>query len=1171
MRAAAMKYWAFLSYSHTDAKWGDWLHKALETYRVPRRLIGKESRDGKIPERVFPIFRDREELPVSADLSININEALEQSLYLIVVCSPRSAQSRWVGEEIKTFKRLGREDRILALIVDGEPNASDGKPGFKVEEECFHELMRHRLAPDGTITAQQTEPIAADVREGKDGKTNAKLKLIAGLLGVNYDDLKQREQERRLRRTHKILAAAAVLIVAFAALWVALFYKQQEAHTQHLEAARARGEANARRGEAEQARDEATRRRDEARATLSRSDFLQALRSIDDDRDLDALAQLSRSLRFDPENQTAECRLATLLAYREYPTKALRFKHDAEVASAQFNPKGNLILTVSGGNVRVWDARAGRPLGSAMKHEAMVNSVQFSPDGKRIVVACGNEVEGASGEARVWDVETGKPVTQPMKYANPVRSAEFSPDGKQIVIASANFFGVAFGDAQICDAQTGATVIELIKSKAVEAAQFSPDGRQILTISNYEAQIWDAKTGKRLSEIKKSSSDSLRYSRFSSAHFSPNGKRVVTLSAGGVAQVWNIESGKPITEKMGIDGKGESAEFSPDGTRVATCGCNGANCTTTVWDTETGKKIGVSAAGRYVEFSPHGQRLMTVSENAVRLWNAGWVERDINGNRDFDPETGRPVTEPVKDSHFVCSPQFSRDGSRIVTVSGNVVEVWDIRPGKARSEPLKEDVLEVHLSPDGARIVTVSRDNVAQVWNVATGKPLIKPIRDVIWARFSPDGRRVLTCSAINASARTQFFADGRRTLTGSNDRTLQLWNAENGDPITEPIKRTDLVSSASFSADGKRIVTASGTQTQIWDAQSGTAIGEPMKHDLPVLSAEFSLSSNYIATVSGRMEDGIVNGQVEIWDASSFRRLNLPLMRGSSAHFSADGLKVATVSQGQIQVWDVKAGKRLLEPISHSDGLYGITSAQFSPDDKRIVSVAQDQIRIWDAESFAPLSKHIACENAYTARFSRDARRIMSELSGPATSVESARIWDIETGKALIEPLQEQSALTARFSSGGKRLLTVSLAREGHHHISKLGNEERVWDITPEAKVAPQWLPPLAEAVAGQHLNDVGVFEPLSEDPTKSLNALKEQLEHAPADDEWAIWGRWFLADHSTRTISPFSKITVPEYIENRIKENTPESLDEAEELAVGNRELLQRIKKAREALRAR
>src|SRR5438477_10241258 len=251
-----MKYWAFLSYSHTDKKWGDWLHKTLETYRVPRRLVGKETRDGKVPERLFPIFRDREELPVSADLGANINEALAESRYLIVICSPRSAQSRWVGEEIKTFKKLGREDRILDLIVDGEPNASDGKPGFKVEDECFHEAMRYRLV-DGEFSEIRSEPIAADAREGKDGKTNAKLKLLAGLLGVNYDDLKQREQERRLKRARIVVAASVALICIFAVLSVALFFNARAAR----------------------------RARDEARATLSNSDFFQALRSIAEDKD----------------------------------------------------------------------------------------------------------------------------------------------------------------------------------------------------------------------------------------------------------------------------------------------------------------------------------------------------------------------------------------------------------------------------------------------------------------------------------------------------------------------------------------------------------------------------------------------------------------------------------------------------------------------------------------------------------------------------------------------------------------------------------------------------------------------------------------------------------------------------------------------------------------------
>ena len=109
MSEAAFKYWAFISYSHQDKTWGDWLHKALETYRVPARLVGRESRDGKVPKRLFPIFRDREELPTSSDLGSNINEALKASRYLIVICSPKSAVSRWVNEEVKAYKALSRK------------------------------------------------------------------------------------------------------------------------------------------------------------------------------------------------------------------------------------------------------------------------------------------------------------------------------------------------------------------------------------------------------------------------------------------------------------------------------------------------------------------------------------------------------------------------------------------------------------------------------------------------------------------------------------------------------------------------------------------------------------------------------------------------------------------------------------------------------------------------------------------------------------------------------------------------------------------------------------------------------------------------------------------------------------------------------------------------------
>lgn len=210
------KYWAFLSYSHRDAAWANWLHQALESYRPPRDMIGTRTPRGVVPARLTPVFRDREELASATDLGAEIREALRQSACQIVICSANAARSRWVNEEILAYKRLGREDRILCLIVDGEPNASDDPA--QTLPECFPAALRFRLNADGSLGTERTEPIAADARPGRDGRTNAKLKLIAGLLGVSFDSLKRREQRRRHRRMMLVTAAAITGMVITSSL-----------------------------------------------------------------------------------------------------------------------------------------------------------------------------------------------------------------------------------------------------------------------------------------------------------------------------------------------------------------------------------------------------------------------------------------------------------------------------------------------------------------------------------------------------------------------------------------------------------------------------------------------------------------------------------------------------------------------------------------------------------------------------------------------------------------------------------------------------------------------------------------------------------------------------------------------------------------------------------------
>lgn len=229
-----MKYKAFISYSHRDEIWAAWLHKALETYRLPRHFVGQPSLLGPVPARLSPIFRDREELPSATDLGAILRDALAQSACQIVICSPHAAQSRWVNEEILTFKRLGREDRIFCLIVGGEPYASADPKQFA--RECFPHALRFKIGADGELTDIPTEPIAADVREGKDGKQNAKLKIMAGILGVGLDALRQRELQRKHRQMAVIAGAALTGMVVTTGLATAALVARANAERQRVRA-----------------------------------------------------------------------------------------------------------------------------------------------------------------------------------------------------------------------------------------------------------------------------------------------------------------------------------------------------------------------------------------------------------------------------------------------------------------------------------------------------------------------------------------------------------------------------------------------------------------------------------------------------------------------------------------------------------------------------------------------------------------------------------------------------------------------------------------------------------------------------------------------------------------------------------------------------------------------
>ena len=221
------KFWAFLSYSDQDNRaqradtqvgscrcWGNWLHDALESFSVPAEFIGQINGRGEIiPERIGPIFRDEPVLPEAADLSAASRRALEQSLCLIVICSPRSASSRQMNEAVRYFKQLGRGQYILPIVIAGEPYASaENQSGQSAADECFVPALSHPVLPEGTIdtTRRAGKSIFVDARQSLDKREilanadrsaeadleMAKIQLIALLLGVGFNGLWWREQKR---------------------------------------------------------------------------------------------------------------------------------------------------------------------------------------------------------------------------------------------------------------------------------------------------------------------------------------------------------------------------------------------------------------------------------------------------------------------------------------------------------------------------------------------------------------------------------------------------------------------------------------------------------------------------------------------------------------------------------------------------------------------------------------------------------------------------------------------------------------------------------------------------------------------------------------------------------------------------------------------------------------
>lgn len=1145
------KYWAFISYSHSDDKWAEWLHKSLETYKVPKNLVGKPTREGIVPARAYPIFRDRDELPGSANLGENIEAALRLSRYLIVICSPRAVQSKWVDKEVRMFKSWGREDRVLCLVTDGEPNATGRQ--IKDMPECMPAAVRFWVDRDGNLTEIPTEPIAADARKGKDGKNNALLKLLAGILGVNYNDLKNRSQERREKQIKVISAGVFALMIVFGVLTVSLYFQKgqainaqriaeserEDADRQRDDAKRAREIAEAQRALAVQAQEDETKakeaervervkaqaaereakiakeqaekakevavvaqkiaetREQELQETLSRSDLASAAKLIEEGSESKALAYLSRALRYDADNPAVVARAISLLAQRNWPLSIYEpLKHEGAVKAAVFSPGGKQLVTISENKAHVWEAATGQLIFEPLVHKKKINVVEFSPDGQHIVTA------SEDGTAQIWEATTGKRVGETLRHQDPVLAVTFSADGQLIGTASQD------KSARVWNAKTGEPAgVPLMHDRPVQTIAFHKDRKTVLTSAATTARIWDLASG-QVQGVEMKHEGGVYC-----AEYSPDGKLIVTGSGDRAARLWDSVTGVAVGQPMKHDDWVFSVKFSPDGKQLLTAS---TDSTARLWDVSTGqlllKPLKHDAAIKTAAFSPNARWIVTASADATaRVWDAA---------------TGEQITEPIRHMQAVHDARFSPDGKSVVTASDDrTAKISTILTGKPVAQIFQHEqaVNAAVFTPDGKKFITGSSDRTARIWDTASGKPTTEPLNHetpVTLLAASPDGKHLATASR---SERKGF--------------TVDLWDIATGKPLhSQPLSHEGALTDLQFSPDGKWLLTASDDRrARLWDVDTGKLRFDALKHDSEVKAAVFSPDGKRIATASA-------DKKARVWSSESGQLIcAVEHQEGvRSVAISPDGKWLLTGSEdATARVWNAANGNPVTrEPIGHDSpvNFVAFSPSSFSKEKASwlILTASEKVARIWEAESGKAVTEPIKVEESIrAASFSPDGYFLALGYG------KMVRLWDI-SGKPVIDAFAHEAPIRSlTFSPRGKFILTASADRTARLSLFTVPGS------------APEWLAQFASAVGGYSLDDFGAAEPISDSWSRIVST---RAGIAAGTDDYSTWAHWFTADRSVRTLSAFSTIPISDHIAQRLADGSPAALQDVLNLHPNN-----------------
>jgi WD40 repeat protein len=697
-------------------------------------------------------------------------------------------------------------------------------------------------------------------------------------------------------------------------------------------------------------------------------------------------------------------------------------------------------------------------------HTDRVVSADFSPDGKKLVTASWDRT------ARIWDTATGKQLHVLWESGNEPRNlaaAWFSPDGRRVLTLAGHSFAFSTldpGRPALVDPPVRADESPPTETHHSGTCAFMPvriNGLEAHTIP----RLWDANTGRAIAVLLPGGEHKGNMEPLCCA-FSPDGKHLSIGHGNGGVHLWDTENGK-LVQQWPAPGSLRSLAYSADGRSLLLV----HSSQVTIREAATGKELaqwgGFAAPARSARLSRDGQHVLLLFG-----YTPSQPERRTASVREV--ATGKEVAVLTGHEDDITDADFSPDGQSVVTSSlDGTVRFWDVAGAEEYAAVLQRpegglawapEQPGLRVSPDGSRgLVAVSK--AALLWDAATGKTVSvlkghaslgdSPLRDRLLAevcdfQFSPDSRRVVTVSRdLYPRRKSEEGEDPLYPFT-----PVRVWDARTGKELfaLQGFRRS--VRTASFSPDGKRLLTFSDGNDQyaivniknegggsgsggrlkpkvhVWDAETGKLVHTLLGENAYCDGAQWSPDGRRIFTA--RTGPKFAS---QVWDAENGRILHT--LEGEAAdhgpieeaRFSPDGRYLLGFRRSRIQkcelvsVWDAETGKPHALLAGHQGD---VTSAAFSPDAKSVVTTAADgTARVWDVATGR--QRHVLYGGwavvVHAAAFSPDGKWLVT-----AADDWTARVWDTATGTEWLTLTGHQGPVFAAvFSPDRQRVYTAS------------------------------------------------------------------------------------------------------------------------------------------------